>query len=114
MARIRPDITLIRGDSNSIIVNFDGVDLTGATVFFTAKSVLDTADDTSADIAIEVTEFDDPTSGEVIIPLTPEDTTVDPGDYFYDVQVKDSDGNIKSIPYRKLTVVADVTRRTTA
>lgn len=115
MATIRPDIELIRGDSSSIDFTLEGVDLTGATVFFTAKSVIDNdADDSTAAIAVEVTSHDDPTNGHTIIPLSATDTNVTPGEYFYDIQVKASDGTtITSIRYRKLEVFADITRRTT-
>lgn len=116
MASLRPDIVLIRGDSSSIGFEFTegGVasDLTGATVFFTVKPTLDAdATDAAAVIAVEVTDHTDPTHGKTVIPLSGADTTVTPGDYFYDIQVKNGD-TITSIPARKLTVVADVGRRT--
>lgn len=118
MANVRPDIELIRGDSASIgfTITDDGtaVDLTGSTVFFTAKPTLDAdATDAAAVISVEVTSHTDPTNGITSIPLTASDTNVTPGEYFYDVQVKKADNSIISIKYRKLEVVADVTRRTT-
>lgn len=113
MATLRPDIFLIRGDTNSITVTFSGLDLTGGEIFFTAKSVQDTVDDTTAAIKVQVTVFTDPTAGIVVIPLSATDTNVTPGDYFYDVQFKSAGGVVTSIPARKLRVSADVTRRTT-
>lgn len=113
MATIKPDIELIRGDSSSIKFTLQGVDLTGATVFFTAKSeISDDLTDSDAAIAVEVTDHSNPTAGETIIPLTPTDTNVDPGVYFYDIQVKKGSTVITSIRARKLEVFADVTRRT--
>lgn len=113
MAAIRPDITLIRGDNSSINFTLEGVDLTGATVFFTAKSAIDDdATDSSAAIAVEVTDHTNPEAGETVIPLTSSDTDVTPGQYFYDIQVKKGDNTITSIRYRKLEVIADITRRT--
>lgn len=114
---LRPDLTIIRGDTTSIDFELtdggDPVDLTGATVFFTAKSAIDAdATDAASAISVEVTSHTNPTAGETLIPLTASDTTVTPGEYFYDVQVKNLSGTILSIPYRKLEVVADVTRRT--
>lgn len=113
----RTDITLIRGDNSSIgfelTQDSTAVDLTGATVFFTAKPTLaNESDDASAVIHVEVTDHTDPTNGKTSIPLSASDTNITPGTYYYDVQVKTAAGNIISIPARRLEVVADVTRRT--
>lgn len=113
MASLKPDIDIIRGDTVSIDFTIEGVDLTDATVFFTAKPALtNDADDSSAVIAVEVTDHIDPTGGVTAIPLSADDTDVTPGEYYYDIQVKKADGTIVSIPARKLEVFADVTRRT--
>lgn len=115
---IRSDIQLKRGDTDSITVTFDNTDLTGATIFFTAKPTISNGiDDSDAVIDITVTDFsplgNDPENGTVVIPIAPADTnTVTPGDYFYDIQAKLADGTITSIPVHKLTIVADITRRT--
>ena len=107
----RPDLFIIRGDTYSIGLRLSGLDLTGTTVFFTVKPELtDDAGDTTAVISVEVTDHDDPTNGHTIIPLSASDTEVDPGEYYYDIQVKDGD-TITSIPARKCKVYADVTRR---
>lgn len=110
----RPDIFLIRGDTGSINFSLPGTDITGGTVFFTAKPALTDDDtDSTAVIEIEVTDFSDPTNGTCVIPLSSADTDVAPATYYYDIQVKLQSGTIVSIPARKLVVVADVTRRTT-
>lgn len=110
----QPDLFIIRGDSASISFAMTGVDLTGATVFFTAKPALtDDAADTTAVITKEVTSHTDPTNGRTMIELDPTDTDVEPGIYFYDIQVKKASGAIVSIPARKLRIWADVTRRNT-
>ena len=109
----KADLYLIRGDSATI--NFKvNMDITGYTVFFTAKAVLTAGvitTDTDAVIEVEVTEHTDPTNGETVIPLSPTDTTVTPGTYYYDIQLVKGDVII-SIPPRKLIVGYDVTRRT--
>ncbi len=114
MATLRPDIEIIRGDTDSITFTLDSdgtpVDLTGSTVFFTAKSSLDDAD-VDAVISIEVTRHSDPTNGTTIIPLSSSDTDITPGEYFYDIQVKNG-SNVTSIRYRKMEILTDVTRRT--
>lgn len=116
MASIKPDIKIIRGDSASIAFEFtesgSPADLAGAIVFFTAKPDLtNDITDSTAVIAVEVTDHTDPAGGKTTIPLSDNDTDVTPGIYWYDIQVKRSDGTIASIPARKLEIVADVTRR---
>lgn len=109
----QPDLFIIRGDSVAIDFTLPGVDLTGATVFFTAKPALtDDATDSSAVISVEVVSHTDPTAGVTVIPLTASDTSVTPGIYFYDIQIKKASGDIMSIPARKMRIWADVTRRT--
>ena len=114
----KSNITLVRGDSSSIEVEFsqDGtpIDITGSTVFLTVKPALtDDTGDTTAVIKVEVTSHTNPTAGITTIPLSATDTDVDPGDYYYDIQLV-KDGLVTSIPYQMLTVRADVTRRISA
>ncbi len=110
----KPDLYIIRGDNTNIDFSASGVDLTGCTLFFTAKPELtnDTADETAV-IRKEVTSHTDPTNGKTTIILTHEDTNVEPGTYYYDIQIKNPDGEITSISARRLQVFADVTRRIT-
>lgn len=109
----RADLFIIRGDTASLPFTVD-MDLTGCTVFFTAKSTIsNSADDSDAVIEVTVTDHDDPINGITTIPLSASDTDVTPGEYYYDIQIKDGDGNITSIPVRKLKIFGDVTRRTT-
>lgn len=111
----QPDLFIIRGDSVSINFTVAGVDLTGATVFFTAKSAIeaDDAADATAVISTETVSHIDPTAGATVIELSPTDTNVTPGLYYYDIQVKKASGTIVSVPARKMRIWADVTRRTT-
>ncbi len=113
------NLTIIRGDTTNITLtltdqNGDAIDLTGATVFFTAKPDFDNdVADADAVITKEVSSHSDPTNGITVIPLTASDTNITPGIYQYDVQVKDAGGSIFSLPARQLKVIEDVTRRTT-
>lgn len=109
----KPDVFIIRGDDASIGFTFSGIDLTGATVFFTAKpTISNSADDSDAVISVEVSSHDDPENGVTTIPLTASDTNITPGEYFYDIQIKLADGTITSIPVRKMEIFGDITRRT--
>jgi hypothetical protein len=114
-------IEITRGDDESIVVTFtdvndDPIDLTGSTVFFTVKTAerLNGQNDDDASIKKNVTDHTDPTNGITTIPLTSVDTNLDPtANYWYDLQLKDSSGNISSTRKGKFSILADVTRRTT-
>lgn len=109
-------LKIIRGDDAQFTVlvtdNEDlPIDLTDCTVFFTAKRKKNDSDDDAA-IAVSVSDFDDPTAGEAQI-LIPASTTEDlKGDYYWDLQIKYPDGKIQSCLYDILTVVPDITTRT--
>lgn len=108
----KADLFIIRGDTVSLPFTVD-MDLTGATVYFTAKSTIsNSADDSDKVIQVEVTNHDDPTNGVTTIPLSSTVTNVAPGTYYYDIQIKDVGNNITSIPVRKLIVYGDITRKT--
>ena len=112
----------IRGDSRTIQINIfqtDGVtpfDLTGCEVFFTVNSSNNpTADtDASAAIALKSSSISNPTLGICNLTITnviSQDIT--PGVYYYDVQLKDTSGNITSLAQNQFTVIADITRSVT-
>jgi hypothetical protein len=91
----KEDIEIKRGTTLPITVtitdaNGAPVDLTGATVYFTAKTAESDTDatDNNAAIKVDVTEHSDPTAGETEIVLTADDTTVNPASYHYDITVK--------------------------
>lgn len=110
----------IRGDSRTIalqVYQSNGTtpfDLTGATVYFTVNSSTAPADDTTAAVQKQTTTHTAATLGQTSISLLPTDTaSLNAGDYFYDAQVKDSFGNVFSLPQGVFTIAADITRRTT-
>lgn len=110
--RTKPDLFFIRGDSATINLTVTGIDLTGATVYFTARATLPTtavADDSDADISVAVTDHSDPTNGKTVIPLSATDTDIDPGKYYYDIQIKNG-SEVTSIPTRRLEIISDTTR----
>lgn len=112
-------LTEIRGDDDNIKVTFkdaDGavVDITGYTVFFTVKlreDLYDT-DDTNAKISKKITVHSDPTNGETTIKLTSTDTAISSNaEYYYDIQLKSSTGDISSIDRGNFVITEDVTKR---
>lgn len=110
-------LVAIRGDDEDYEVTVkdeDGVviDLTGGTLFFTVK---ENKTDTDAQSLIykTITSFDAPTTGIQIISLTHDDTDINPGDYWFDIQFKTSEGAITSRRAGKFIVERDITIRTT-
>ena len=107
---------VIRGDTHTISLEFIGVNgainISDATVFFTVSAEKAPADDSAALIEKTITSHTDPTAGKTIITLNPEDTnSIAPGKYWYDVQVKMSNGDVFSLPKDRFVLVSDITRR---
>lgn len=110
-------IKLTRGDSRTINVPYlsssgTALDLTGATVFFTVNADQNPTDDSGAVVSKTITSFSSPSLGIATISLTNADTqNITPGEYYYDVQVKDAAGNVTSSKKDKFIITGDVTRR---
>ena len=107
---------VIRGDTHTISLTLTGaagvVNLTGATVFFTVNAEKSPTDDSAAVIKKTVTIHSDPTAGKTIIKLDPADTdSVAPGNYWYDIQIRASNGDISSLPKARFEIVSDISRR---
>lgn len=109
----------IRGDSRLIsvqILQSDGktpFDLTGCELFFTVnQNPNNTADnDSTAVIALKTSSFTNPTLGIGTIQITNAITQdIPPATYYYDVQLKDANGNITSLAQNQFIVIADTTR----
>ena len=118
----QPITNYIRGDSRTIQINVfqsDGVtpfNLTGCEVFFTVNAnTNNTADsDATAVIALKTSTFANPALGVATLLLTNTVTQdIAPGVYYYDVQLKDSAGDITSLQQNTFQIVADVTRSIT-
>lgn len=109
MEIIRRDDTTI----NCVFKDADGnaINITGYTIFFTVKENLDDSD-SDAKISKTVSSHTDPTNGATQITLSATDTNIDEGTYYYDFQMKTSGGTIQSTKRGILSVVQDVTVRT--
>lgn len=118
-----PISNYIRGDSRQLSIqcyNSDGVtpfNLTGCTLYFTLNTSATPADDgtdTTSAIKISTSTFSSPTSGLGSLTLTNALTQpLAQGTYYYDIQLKDSLGNITSLASNTFTVVDDITTRIT-
>ena len=105
------DLSMIRGDSESIILSLkkDGDIIPfnqGDTVYFTVKQSSGTEKIMLQKI---ITEFDE--DGNCIIEIEPEDTKeLSFRSYVYDIQLTDSNGRVTTIiPCSKFAIEAEVT-----
>ncbi len=110
---------VIRGDNRRVGLTFfesDGVtriNLAGGTVYFTVNTSSDPSSDTAPNMVIQkiiTSGFTDASNGRHIVALTHTDTNITPGDYWYDAQLVDSDGNYVSAYRGKFGVQSDTTR----
>lgn len=114
MADRRMDI--IKRDDSDFELTFtdvdgEAIDLTGATVFFTVKRNKTDAD-ADAVIAKSITSFDDPETGVAILQLSKTETNISPRSYYFDIQLKQSNGKVTSIQAGRFIVRQDITIRT--
>lgn len=101
-----------RGDTHALKVVFkkdDGTayDLTGCTLFFTAKKDLNETDN-EAQIFKRITSIENPEQGIAYVSLTEDDTDV-AGDYYFDIQLRFTTGKLMSSPRGRLIIYQDVT-----
>ena len=78
-------------------------DITGWTVYFTAKEKRADSD-ANAKISIKQTTHDNPTQGTTVITLTSDDTDIDVDSYWYSIDYKDDDGNSGVLVTGKLKI----------
>lgn len=109
-------LDIMRGDTWSRTLYFQDIkgaayDITGWTIFFTAKAEIDDPD-SSAVISKTITTFSNPTAGEADIELTSTDTNQEIGSYVYDIQVKTLSGDIITVMEGIMNISKDVTTRT--
>lgn len=110
------DNELIRGDSRTFKVRFldaagNARDLTGGTVYLTLNRSGDPVDDTSAALQKTITDIENPTSGIVTFKLsTVEAKSLKPGNYWYDAELVDAQGDTISAKRTEITVIPDITR----
>ncbi len=105
-------IQFYRENTVNITLTFPGVDLTGATVYFTVKPDYDDDQtDGSAVISKDVTAHTSPTEGLTVVTLTPGDTNVTPDSYVYDIKLKKSSGEQSTVAVGKCVVKDVVTLR---
>lgn len=107
------DISLVRKTTNTITLTFkkDGVatNITDWIVFFTVKKNLSQTDLT-AQISKRILVHTDPTHGETTVVLSPTDTDITSGTYFYDIAYVDDSTNVKRTAPGNFIIIPNVTQ----
>lgn len=115
MARIQNPITIYRGDSYPIVLTIKDsatslpLDLTSCSLLLTVDTLENPPDATTKVFQVVGVLDADPTTGVVVFTPTTADTAV-AGDYYYDVQLTDADGNVRTIVKSTFTVTMDITK----
>jgi hypothetical protein len=112
------DLTAVRGDTNEydVTVTRDGsaLDLTGATLKFTAKRSMDDSDLQAVfqkTIGSGIVVTDEP-GGLATLTVDPADTSSLPAprSFHYDLELTESDGRVTTVAIGQLRLSADVER----
>lgn len=122
---------VIRGDSDSFKIKFQAkcsgtrngreitqpIDITGWEIRFTVRKDIPTTSERSDKTAIIHKEADilNAKEGIAYFTITSEDTNIEPGEYWYDIQyIKPAtcsgEVKVKSIPKGKYIILSDITR----
>jgi hypothetical protein len=89
-----------------------GIDLTGATVYFTAKVDFDEDEtDSAAVISKNITNHSDAVNGITTLLLSSNETSITPGKYKCDVHVKQADNTVIVYEPEQLIIKPSVTNR---
>ena len=103
-------LTITQGDEKAYNLTFStaGVaqNITGATVKMTVRR---TRNNGEALISKVVTEHTDPTEGKTTITLSPTDTAIDLGAYYYDIQISGGGIGKKTVMKGELVITWQVT-----
>ena len=111
------DIEWFRGDAYPINLlikdNNSGkeIDLTGYSFVMTCDSIKDPPDNSTKLFSVDGVIPDQTTDiGRVVFTPTTTDTDLDPGKYYYDIQMTDPSGNVRTIAKYKFIIIQDITK----
>ena len=115
---LKQNLTITKRDDTIISFTFkddngNPIDITGFIIFLTVKTDPEAqdADDTNAVIKETVSSHTDPTNGLSEMSISKTDSDVTEDIYFYDLQFRDSGGNITTFLHGEFEVRQDVTVR---
>lgn len=114
MAMQRTSITMYRGDSYPIAFTLKAsggvaIDLTGCSLLMTVGTLENPPDSTTKLFEVAGVLADDPTTGVVLFTPTALNTAT-VGVYYYDVQLTDTDGNVRTVAKNRFTISQDITK----
>ena len=114
MARAKTSISMYRGDSYPITFTLKDssgsvVPLTGCSLLMTVNTLENPVDDTTKLFEVTGILATDPATGVVQFTPTAANTAV-VGAYFYDVQLTDTDGNVRTVVKNTFTITQDITK----
>ena len=111
------DLEWYRGDSYPISIlikdkaTSQPIDLTGYSFLMTCDELKDPPDTSTQLFQVDGVIPDQTTNpGEVIFTPSETDTAIEPGKYFYDIEMTDPSGNIRTIAKYKFTIIQDITK----
>ena len=110
------DITWYRADSFPIELTLTNkltkmaIDITGYSFLFTVNSIEDPPDDTDQVFQVAGVLDADPTTGKVSFTPTKTDTAQPIATYYYDVQMTDGSGNVRTIAKFRFFIHQDITK----
>lgn len=115
MAKATTAITMYRGDSYPITLTLTdkttkaAIDLTGCSLTMTVDTLSAPPDDTTKVFEVAGVLSATPTDGRATFVPTSEDTST-VGTLYYDIQLTDADGNVRTVAKDKFTVAQDITK----
>lgn len=115
MARDANAITFVRGDSYTKTITLTAsdtgapVNLLGCSAILTVATIANPPDDTTKLFSIGGTIDPDPSTGRITFtPSISNNSTI--GTYYYDIQITDGDGNVRTIVKSTYTITQDITK----
>ena len=115
MARDANAITFVRGDSYTKTITITSVEtgspvnLLGCSAILTVATIANPPDDTTK--LFSLTGIIDPNPATGVITFTPSVSNNNAiGVYYYDIQITDGDGNVRTIVKSTYTITQDITK----
>ncbi len=116
MSEILKTIKMYRGDSYPIVITISdsstgsAIDITGYSFKLTVNSDQNPTSTANQQFTVDGVLDADPTTGKVSFTPTTTDTDITPGNYFYDIEMTDASGNVKTIAKSSFTISQDITK----
>ena len=110
------DITFYRGDSFPLTLTIkdknsgNPIDLTGYSFRVTVNVEKDPIDTTNQLFEVVGSLDPDPTTGRVSFTPTQSDTNQKSGTYYYDIEMTDDAGNVRTIAKHKFKITQDLSK----